>query len=623
MTAPAHASVPAPAPATTGAPALQSTVAGAASTSSVPAVASAQAATMTGAQALVRALRAEGVEQVFGIVGGKLAPLLHAIAQEPQLRFTGVRHEAVAPMMAAAFHAATGRVAVAAGEMGPGSLNLISGLGVAFNNNLALVAITTNQHRAAAYPHSGMFMDLDAVAVTKPITKWNAVVHDPRRIPELVRTAFREALSGRPGPVHLDIPQDVLSAVCSFGAGECDIAPARYRVTLGPRPAAAAVTAAAALLRDARRPLIVAGGGVVASGAEALVRTLAARLCAPVVPTQMALGVVASDSPHFIGHGGLIAGEPVWKAFAGADVVLSVGCRHSSWMWDERGPLTRRAHRVISINIDPSALGRPVMHEVAMQADAHAALTDLVAALSDTPQLAVEAGWLAEVRALRSAYQARLHGMAAAPVTAERAGEADLPMHPAALAQAIAAALPAAALAVFDGGHTTFWSNDFTPVSEVRTRFHEPGMSHLGFGLPYAMALQLAHPRRPVFNITGDGSFGFTMNELDSARRHQLAVITIIHNNESWGIIRAGQKNQLGFEMGTGLAGSDYAAIARGFGCFGETVTEASEVADAIARAIASGLPAVLDCRTRFVPHPCMPGFGSMNRYGFDALTKP
>jgi thiamine pyrophosphate-dependent acetolactate synthase large subunit-like protein len=147
-------------------------------------------------------------------------------------------------------------------------------------------------------------------------------------------------------------------------------------------------------------------------------------------------------------------------------------------------------------------------------------------------------------------------------------------------------------------------------------------MSHLGFGLPYALALQLLHPGKPVVNITGDGSFGFTLNELDSARRYRLPVVSIIHNNAAWGIIRVGQKNQFGFEMGTGLEDTDYAAIARGFGCHGETVTQAHEVAPALVRALASNLPSVLDCRTRFVPHPAMPQFGSMNRFGFDALTR-
>jgi acetolactate synthase-1/2/3 large subunit len=325
----------------------------------------------------------------------------------------------------------------------------------------------------------------------------------------------------------------------------------------------------------------------------------------------MALGVTPSDSPAFIGHGGLIAGEAIQQAFARADVVLCVGCRFSSWMWDESGPLVRRKHRVININLDPSALGYPVMHEVAMQADAKLALSDLLGKLEDDI-VSSEEQWLPSLRSLRQAYDNRLASMN---------DEVDGLMHPAALALAIGQALPRDALAVFDGGHTTFWSNDLTPVLDVRTRLHEPGMSHLGFGLPYAMSLKLAHQDKPVFNITGDGSFGFTMNELDSARRHHLPVITLIHNNASWGIIRSGQKMQLGFELGTGLEGSDYAAIAKGFGCYGETVKTPDQIAPAIARALASGLPAVIDCHTRFVPHPAMPMFGSMNRYGFDALT--
>jgi acetolactate synthase-1/2/3 large subunit len=569
---------------------------------------------LTGAQALVAALAAENVGHVFGIVGGKLTPLLHAISQQRGMRFMGVRHEAAGPMMAAAVHAGSGRMAVALGEMGPGGLNLASGMGVAFNNHLPLLAITTNQHRAAAYPHSGMFMDMDTKAVLAPLTKWNAVVHDARRMPELVRTAFREALGGRPGPVHLDIPQDVLGAPCSFADDEFAPAPSRYRASHSARPAADAIEQAVRLLRTAKRPLVVAGGGVISSHAATAVRALAATLKAPVVPTQMALGVVPTDSPHFIGHGGLIAGEAVRAAFEQADVIVSIGCRWSSWMWDERGALARRSHRVISINIDPSALGHPVMHEVGMLADASLALADLNAALNDAGAFQIDAQWLPGIRAVRAQYDAKLAVMAR---------DTEETMHPAALASAVAQAMPDDALAVYDGGHTTFWSNDFTPVKDVRTRFHEPGMSHLGFGLPYALALQLQHPGRAVLNITGDGSFGFTLNELDTARRERLPVINVIHNNAAWGIIRQGQKMQFDFELGTSLDETDYAAVARGFGCHGEVVRRAQDVGPAIARAIASGLPAVIDCRTRFLPHPAMPMFGSMNRYGFDALTGP
>ncbi|MDH2234689.1 thiamine pyrophosphate-binding protein [Pigmentiphaga sp. GD03639] len=567
---------------------------------------------LTGAQVLVRLLQAEGVPYVFGIVGGKLAPLLHALSRS-SIPFVGVRHEAAGAMMAAAVRAGSGRVAVALGEMGPGGLNLASGAGVAFNNNLAALLITTNQHRAAAYPHHGMFMDMDTRAVLAPLTKWNAVVHDARRLPELVRRAFREALGGRPGPVHLDIPQDVLASTHDWPLDALAIAPSRYRGVAGPRPPAAQVREAASLLAQARRPLIVAGGGVVQAGAAGGVRTLAQRLRAPVVPTQMALGVISSDSQHFIGHGGLIAGAAVARAFDQADVVVSLGCRHSSWMWDERGPLVRSRHRVLNVNIDPSALGAPALHEIGMHSDVREALDDLLACL---PQelAAVEDGWLAGLRAVRARYEQALAAMDA-PV-----GQA---MHPAALARAIGQAIPDDAVVVFDGGHTSFWSNDLTPVREVRSRFHEPGMSHLGFGLPYALALKLLHPGRAVFNVTGDGSFGFTLQELDTARRHGLPVVNIIHNNEAWGIIRAGQRAQADFELGTGLEGTDYAAIARGFGCHGETVAQPGDLAPALERALASGLPAVLDCRTAFVPHPAMAAFGSMNRYGFEALTRP
>lgn len=586
---------------------------------------------LTGAQALIRALAAEGVRHVFGVVGGKFAPFLHALAQQQRLRYVGLRHEAAGPMMAAALHAGGGPVAVAIGEMGPGGLNLASGVGGAFNNRLPMLALTTNQHRAASYPGTGMFMDLDTKAVFAPLTKWNAVVGDGRRIPQLVRTAFREALAGRPGPVHLDVPQDVLGAPVEFADDEFDLTPAHTRGPLRLRPAAAEVQAAATLLRVARRPVLVAGGGVVASGdaAVAALRRLATRLHAPVVPTQMALGVVPSVGPgseHWVGHGGLIAGEPAARALEEADVVLAVGCRWSSWMWDERGPLVRRTHRLISINVDPSALGEPAPHTVAMQADAAEALADLEAALAETggaPSLQVEADWLPGLKRLRAAHDRHLAELAAtAAAPAAEPGAAREPMHPAALARAIGVALPADALAVFDGGHTTFWSNDYTPVHAVRTRLHEPGMSHLGFGLPAAMALQLLHPGRAVFNLTGDGAFGFTVQELDSARRLHLPVVNVIHNNAAWGVIRMGQRRALDFELGTALDGTDYAAIARGFGCHGETVHEAAEVAPAIARALASGLPAVIDARTRFMPHPATPAFGSMNRYGFEAITR-
>jgi acetolactate synthase-1/2/3 large subunit len=186
-------------------------------------------------------------------------------------------------------------------------------------------------------------------------------------------------------------------------------------------------------------------------------------------------------------------------------------------------------------------------------------------------------------------------------------------MHPAQLALALGEALPADALVVYDGAHTSFWSNDLTPVYEPRTRFHDPGSGHLGFGVPYAHALALLEPGRPVVDITGDGAFGFSVAELDTAVRYGISAVHVIHDNQAWGVVAQSQK-RLGFQLGTSLEGTDYVAIARGFGAFAERVERPEEVAGALGRALAAQRPAVIDARVRFDPHPGMPRFGAMGR---------
>jgi thiamine pyrophosphate-dependent acetolactate synthase large subunit-like protein len=187
-------------------------------------------------------------------------------------------------------------------------------------------------------------------------------------------------------------------------------------------------------------------------------------------------------------------------------------------------------------------------------------------------------------------------------------------MHPAQLARALGETIPDDALVVYDGAHTSFWSNDLTPVSGPRTRFHDPGSGHLGFGVPYAHALALLEPGRPVIDITGDGAFGFSVAELDTAVRLGLRVVHVIHDNQAWGVISFSQR-RLGFSLGTDLPGTDYAAIARGFGARGERVDTVDEVAPALSRALAADGPSVIDARVSFVPHPGLPRFGAMGRF--------
>ena len=562
---------------------------------------------LTGGEALVRTLMPAGIDTVFGLVGGKLGPLLAALAARPKVRFIGARHEGGAALMAAGHAAATGRLGVVVGECGSGAVNLTPGLAVANADSLSIIAVTSNNQHAMSYPGRGLFADMDTQRLFGPVTKWNAVVHDGRRIPELVHTALREACSGRCGAVHLDVPQDILRGSFEYDERALDASPSSYRVVDGPAAPAAGITEAVTLLAAAKRPLILAGGGAVQSGAITEVRALVARLGAAVAATQSALGIISSRDPNYIGHATVTSGPAFQLACEEADVVLAVGCRLSPWLWGADGPLPGRSGRLIHISIDPASLGRHVPLAVALWADARSALAAILAALGDGQPAAESGAWLRKLRAERARYDDTLAALAR---------DAGSPLHPAALAQELAAQLPERSIVVYDGGHTTFWTNDFTPVAEARTRLHEVGMTQLGFGLPFAVAARLADPTRPVINVTGDGAFGFTLQELDTARRYGLPVVTVIHNNAAWGVIRHSQSHDAGFSLGGDLEGTDYAAIARGFGCFGELVTDRRDLGPALGRALASNRPAVLDCHVRFVPHPRLADFGRMSSTG-------
>ncbi len=557
---------------------------------------------LTGAAAILRVLAAAGITEVFGLASGKLSPLFRAMAEAPGIRFTGVRHEAAAGFMAASHYAATGRMALCLGETGPGGMNLFTGLGGAHANNQAVLAITSSNPMPIMAPIRGAFSSTDNERLFGCLTKWNATVRDGARVPELLHRAMCAAQEGRPGPVHLDIPTEVLSREWDYDPAELDAPRRHYRPFAPGEPAAAAIAAAAGLLASARRPLLIGGGGAVHAGGAPLLRKLAEIIGAPAITTQMGLGVIASDAPYFIGQGGFVGGSAVVRALREADVVLAVGCRFSSFMWTEGPPRwnDHPARQLIQIDIDPQQMGRNMPVTLGLVGDAHATLAQLLPALAGQP-LAIDADWTAGLVAERARYRDELARQIDAPAAV---------MHPGALARGVAGFIGAEDFVTFDGGHTSFWSNEFTPALHPATRFHEPGMAHLGFGLPAAVALARCFPDRRSFCLTGDGAFGFTVQELDTARRYGARVITVVHNNAAWGVIRAAQSKS-GFEMGTDLGGTDYAAIARGFGCHGERLETPEQLGPAMRRALLAETPAVIAARVAFVPHPMMRFFGA------------
>ena len=323
---------------------------------------------LTGAQALVRVLLAEGVDTVFGIVGGKLSPLFHALSREPRIRFIGVRHEAAGAddgRGGARRHRPDGGGRRA--SWGPAASTSHPGSASPSTTTCRCWRSRPTSIAPSSYPHVGVFMDLDTRAVTAPAHQVECRGRTTRAACPSWRAArSARRCSGRPGPVHLDIPQDVLGEVHAFAADEFDAAAvalsrdARRRAPPRPRcrrrwQLLRARPAAARRRRRRRRR----------SGAAAPFASWRAASRAPVVPTQMALGVVPSDSAHFIGHGGLIAGDAVKHAFERADVIVSIGCRWSSWMWDERGavrappsPAGQHQHRSVGARRSGAARSR-------------------------------------------------------------------------------------------------------------------------------------------------------------------------------------------------------------------------------------------------------------------------
>ena len=506
-----------------------------------PAAEGSERATLSAAEAVVAGLVAAGVTEVFGIAGGKFAPLLEALAREPTLRWTGVRHEAAAAFMATAVAHRTGRLAACIAEMGPGALNLASGLDTANTNHLPLLAITVGTPATLRGPAHGLLMELDAPRLFSAVTKWQASVAHASRIPELMARAVRETATGAPGPVHLEVGYDVLGAPQACAAAELEAVAAARQTGRAPADPQL-VERGAELLSGAERPLLIAGGGVIGAEAVAELRAVAARLGAPVLVTQMGIGALASEDPHLVGQGGVVFGESVLRALREADVLLAAGCRFSSWLWDGMRPAGAEnpEQQLIHLDRDPTVIGRLRPAAVALAGDARAVLSQLAASLG-TGAGAADPAWRAGLRAEHLAHRSKLAALGE--------GESD-PMHPAQLARALGEALPEDALVVYDGAHTSFWSNDLTPVFGPRTRFHDPGSGHLGFGVPYAHALALLEPERPVVDITGDGAFGFSVAELDTAVRSGLSVVHVIHDNQAWGVIAQSQK-RLGFELGT------------------------------------------------------------------------
>jgi len=545
---------------------------------------------MTVSQLLVQCLEAEGIDMVSGIIDGAHVPLIVQLDRHG-IRYINVHHEEAAVHVAEGYARMTRKPGVVIGNPACGTGNMLAGVMSAHGEGHPIVAIGTTRNPIRAVPNrGGAWQSADTENMARPITKYSETVRQWERLPEMVRAAFRAATTGRPGPAFLQIPDVLLATV--FDADKAPpVYPAdRYRVTDMGAGDPSAIEKAAELLARSERPYIHAGKGVLwADGCDELV-ALGEYLAAPMTSTVGARGVIPEDHaqclhPLDIEGGGLARSE--------ADVLLIVGARLGEYdgfgmppLWGDPSTQT-----TIHIDSDPMSIGlnRPV--DLAVVADARAALAALLAAVK------AKTGPRAEVADKAKHDEASAHTMDQA--MAYLGEEGTTGVNPGMMALTVRGLFPPETITVLDGGNTTLVSTVFHPILKPQSFLLSVKMGYLGTGLPMAIGAKLAAPERPVCLISGDGAFGFNLMELETAAREKVPIIAIVGVDSAWGMEKSAFLGQ-GFEAkdweksGIDLEPVRYDLAAEALGCHGEMVDAIDQLAPAVERAIASGKPAVI-----------------------------
>ena len=538
---------------------------------------------LTGAHLFIRCLKQEGIEKVFTIVGDTILPLVDA-AEDEGIQFIDARHEGAALHMADGYARITGRPACGIFTGGPGFANAISALPAIYTSESPVVFVAG----CAELPEKGMaaFQEIDQVSMAAPVTKGSWLVHDHRRIPEYVATAFRAATTGRPGPVHLTLPIDLQDA--EIGEDELPrYLPQEYRPTGRPQGDPALIEDAAALLRGARRPVIIAGNPARYSVAPEQLERLAEAANAPVFTVEQARGLLDDRHPLCFGYadGAL---NPTARRFREADAVLLLGKR-----LDHRyryGGVFSAEAKLIQADPSPAEIGRNRGVAVGIQGDLGAVTEQLAAALSkDSGNRDGKADWLSQLRQDRDAWDAELRGHAA--------GEA--PMHPLDVYTGLENHLDDDSVIIFDGGDYVQWGRAYMKARKPGRFMRLGPLSHLGAGIPYGMAAKLAHPEAKVLVFIGDGAFGFYAMEYDTCIRHNIPITTVLGNDATWGIDKTFQVAYYGRAVGTDLRHIRYDRMVDAIGGYTEHVESPSDVGAAVGRALASGQPSLVDVTVR------------------------
>ncbi|PYN45203.1 MAG: sulfoacetaldehyde acetyltransferase [Candidatus Rokuibacteriota bacterium] len=536
----------------------------------------------TGGRAVVELLKAEGVRQIFGIVGSTFLDVLDTLYDDSSVEYINVRHEQAAAFMADGLARVTDRPGVCLVTSGPGATNLLTGVAAAYVAHSPVVVLVGGI--ALDHYQKDAFQEYDLVGMFRPVTKQALQINKAERIPELLRGALRTAMSGRQGPVFVEIPRDVLNGTLPPTAA---LAPGRYRVTHAQPPHADAIREAVQHLRQAERPLLLVGGGTSRAGANELVVQLSDRYGMPMITAYGRNDAVPNAHPLYLGPLGRAGAPEAAAACRRADLILAVGSRLAQFTTQFDDRYIRSGTAIVQIDLEARDIGRYYPVAVGIHADARETCQALLAALAQGGGPARNESWLREAETLRAQRQARL---------AAEEGLTAKPMKPQRVYAELRRVLPPETIVTLDAGAAPAYGYDRLRFARPRTFLTPLDLGGLGFAFPVALGAKLGRPEAPVVAIHGDGGYLMNAQELETAVRHGIGVVTIVMNNNCWGSEKAYQKHFYGGRyIGCDIGNPRYDQFARLFGAAGYYVEHPDQVGDAVKKALSESSPAVIE----------------------------
>jgi acetolactate synthase-1/2/3 large subunit len=537
----------------------------------------------TAAHLLVDCLAAEGCEYVFSVPGEETMDILDALRSHESVRHVTTRHEQGAAFMADVYGRLTGRAAVAMATLGPGATNLVTGVADAHLDRAPMVAITGQASSDKLHKEAHQVVDI--VRMLEPVTKWNTRVERIEAIPEIVAKAFRVATLEKPGPTHVELPENLAAS-----AVDDDAAPLTPGKTYFPEPTDEAIAHAADLIANSQRPLVLAGNGVLRRRASAELRAFARGLHVPVAVTFMGKGAIDDRSHLSLMAVGLQARDHVMSGFDRADLVVCVGydlVEYAPGRWNPDG-----RKRIVHIDTQPAETDAQYRPEIELIGDIDGTLRRLLAAVQPRGISGRDAGERHEAR--ETLVHADLRNALLEDLAAGAASDA-MPITPQRAIADLRAALDPDDIVVSDVGAHKVWVARLYQAYEPNTVIISNGFAAMGISVPGAIAAKLVHPDRRVVALCGDGGFLMNSQELETAKRIGANITVVVWRDDGYGLIDWKQRNEFGRPFGVEFGNPDFVAYAESFGIAGFRPSSANDLAATLRRALDVDGPALVE----------------------------